>query len=218
MKGGFHEEFERWWQEAGSRPMNEGIKVESERRLSPILRKWISLNKAMAAAWKWEECPWWCNERASVSIFAAAVWKAGGIALEEFCDEKVYRRSRYKGRCDLYFKFRGKEYTAEAKHIWSAAGPRSNGAISPIEEALRSASDDVKHVKETETKLSIVFAVPYFPKSCENELDLLLKKWRDQLLKISCYNMAWVFPKKARRALISKNEFYPGAAVILRKA
>jgi hypothetical protein len=123
------------------------IRYKSVSRLSALLRKWININYHMAASWKWKDCPWWYNECASVSVFTTAVLKAGGLALEEFCDEKIYQRSRYIGRCDLYFEFGGKKYTAETKHIWSATGPRANATISHITNALVTASNDVQHIK-----------------------------------------------------------------------
>ena len=46
------------------------------------------------------DVPWWYNERASLSVFARAVWASGEVAFEEFFEEKrtVSRRTH---------KFRG---------------------------------------------------------------------------------------------------------------
>jgi hypothetical protein len=61
----------------------------------------------------------WCfNERASVSMLSAAVWKAGGIAIEEYVTRKQHENETKPGRVDLWFKI-GKNFAAvvEAKHV-----------------------------------------------------------------------------------------------------
>ena len=199
--------------------INRYTHSSSVSNLIPILKERIEENRSIARSWDWKVCPWWCNERASVSALAAAVWKAGGKALEEFCDEKIYRRSKYQGRCDLYFEFRGHEFIAETKHIWLAAGRRSHPPTSVLKKAQGEAWKDVHYVTETGTKLSIVFAVPYFPESDRAHVNRLLKEWQAQLFEISCHSLAWVFPAQTRH-LQWKNDshYYPGVAAILHKA
>jgi len=177
------------------------------------------VNRSLARSWDWKDCPWWCNERASVSTLAAAVWKAGGKALEEFCDEKIYRRGKYQGRCDLYFEFRGHHFVAESKQVWLPVGRRSHPQLPVLKNAQVEASKDVHYVTETDTKLSIVFAVPYFPKSDRTHVNRLLSEWQAQVLEIPCHSLAWVFPEKTRYLRWENDShYYPGIAVILDKA
>jgi hypothetical protein len=149
---------------------------------------------------------------------AVAVWKAGGKALEEFCDEKIYRRSRYQGRCDLYFEFLDNQFIAETKHIWLAAGRRSHPSTSVLKSAQAKAYKDVHNVIEAGTKLSIVFAVPYFPDSDRPHVNRLLKEWQAQLLVIPCHSLAWVFPARTRYLWWENDShYYPGIAVLICK-
>jgi hypothetical protein len=40
-----------------------------------VLQNWIKANILCAEAWKDDDVPWWYNERANLSILAAAAWK-----------------------------------------------------------------------------------------------------------------------------------------------
>ena len=187
--------------------------------LLPILREWVEVNRLLTHSWGWKDCPWWCNERASVNTWAAAVWRAGGKALEEFYDEKIYRRANYQGRCDLYFEFHGHGFIAETKHVWLSAGRRSHSKDSVLKKAQVEACKDVQHIKERRgTRLGIVFAVPYFPKSDSAHATGLLKKWQLQVLEAQWDGLAWVFPPQTRQLLWTDSCIYPGVAAILYKA
>jgi len=91
-----------------------------------LLREWISVINRLLEEWEDDvDFPWWYNERACVGTFAAAVWLCKGVAFEEYLSEKVKDRAGRareseptKGRTDLYFSFKQKEYIAEAKQWW----------------------------------------------------------------------------------------------------
>jgi len=64
-----------------------------------VLVEWQSMQDT---SW-WEEendAPWWYNERASLSLFAGAVWKCKGWVFEEFITKKhmTTRRGKRKNR------------------------------------------------------------------------------------------------------------------------
>lgn len=89
--------------------------------LEPLLRTWVRLQRKYCTAWEWDDVSWYYNERASLSLFAAAVWMSGGVALEEYSTEKYHtplrsRRLRpYMGRSDLGFRHSRRDFIAEAK-------------------------------------------------------------------------------------------------------
>jgi hypothetical protein len=198
--------------------LNRFIHPESISAFRPILREWVEVNRSLARLWEWKDCPWWCNERASVSTLAAAIWRAGGRALEEFYDEKMYRRAKYQGRCDLYFEFQGYEFIAETKQVWLPVGRRSDLWDTTLEKSIATACKDVRHTQEQGwTRLGIVFAAPYFPKSDSDYATELLKKWQSRILDGPWDGLAWVFPPRTRYLQWTDSCIYPGVAAILCK-
>jgi hypothetical protein len=130
--------------------------------LTRVLSHWISVNKDMARFWGWADCPWWCNEEASVSTLAGAIWKAGGMALEDYSDEKTYGRSRYQGRCDLYFTLRSEEFVLEAKQCWQSVNARDEAPSRVLERELSAACTDVRRgTARGVVRLGAVFVAPY---------------------------------------------------------
>jgi len=93
--------------------------------LRPVLEKWRDINRNFYMELN-DDCPWWYNERASISILAAAAWQTEGFyAIEEFSTTKGRKRaksgtlSERPGRCDLKIWTRSKqEFVFEAKQAW----------------------------------------------------------------------------------------------------
>jgi len=57
--------------------------------LKPVLKEWLALiEDPDAVHWPKDDAPWWYNERALLSLFAGAIWKCEGWALEEFTTGK----------------------------------------------------------------------------------------------------------------------------------
>ncbi len=91
-----------------------------------VLVEWQSMQDT---SW-WEEendAPWWYNERASLSLFAGAVWKCKGWVFEEFITKKhmTTRRGKRKnrhGQGDIMFGIKGQGFVAEAKQCWPNIG------------------------------------------------------------------------------------------------
>jgi hypothetical protein len=76
--------------------------------------------------WKSQDALWWYNERVSIGGFAGAVWKRGGIVLEEYSTEKFGNNGastktikKAIGRGDMDFLLGNKHFTIEAKQCWS---------------------------------------------------------------------------------------------------
>jgi hypothetical protein len=102
--------------------------------LKPALLEWQSMQKL---DW-WDhkgDAPWWYNERASLSLFAGAVWKCRGWVFEEFSIKRrtATTRGKYKrhsGRCDIMFGLGKIQFVGEAKQCWPVLGPSLRNAMS----------------------------------------------------------------------------------------
>ena len=74
------------------------------------------------------DVPYWYNERANIGVLAAAAWRCGRIALEEFQYEKIdvssngetdeTAQNHWNGRCDLWISNDRSAEIVEAKFKW----------------------------------------------------------------------------------------------------
>lgn len=87
------------------------------------------------------DCTLWYSERPQVGLFAAAVWKCGGIALEEYGTFKTASGIEKRGRGDLFFKLHGQGYLCEAKHSWILLTSK-NPDLALFHDHARAAHDD----------------------------------------------------------------------------
>lgn len=190
--------------------------------LEDVLWEWIAVQERSARFWEWKDAPWWYNECASLSMFAGAVWRSGGIALEEYSTEKRQDASVRKrtlgtssGRGDLYLKVGDREFILEAKQCWSSAGARAGHPCNRISKKMSEALVDVRRAKSYgEERLGSAFAVPYIPKREFPSVDQCLEQWLKSINDLSCACRAWVFPPEVRR-LSYKTAVYPGVAVFI---
>jgi hypothetical protein len=91
-----------------------GVRVGALKPLQPILDKWEKLTNL--ESWFLEpDATWWNNERATLSIFAGAIWRSGELVIEEFATEKIKRTQLKAGRCDIIFRVGRKVFLGEAK-------------------------------------------------------------------------------------------------------
>src|SRR5487761_2063825 len=84
-----------------------GYKGKEKTDIEGVLSKWLELvNQYSLQHRDPKDTCYWYNERATLGVLAAAVWKKSGwCALEEYSNEK-HRKSGdpSSGRCDLYMK------------------------------------------------------------------------------------------------------------------
>lgn len=129
---------------------------------SALLNEWVSVQEDYLVFWP-DDCCWWYTERPALSLLAAAVWRQGGVALEEFAWNK--RASTeckgYPGRCDLGFGLgKGKNktsYEAEAKHVWCDYDLGSERMIAKARTKLAQAYAAAKTLHKGENPLAILF-------------------------------------------------------------
>ncbi len=190
-----------------------------------LLWEWTSIIERMVRGWrKKTHVPWWYNERASLSSFAGAIWRTGGIAFEEFSAKRKTPMpdgggdtERWQGRIDLQFSYQGSDFVAEAKQAWPRIGRRSKSAVGDIEDALQQAGKEAQTiVKNWGDRLAIVFAAPLFPESEIANERKLLKNWRDVVEQVKCDGSAFFWLHNCQQ-IIDDGEVYPGAGIFIQR-
>lgn len=207
------------------RRATSGVIVGPLPKLKGLLHEWIKVQRRYAGAWEWMDVPWYYNERASLSTLAAAAWLSGGLALEEFSNEKwragrpnwKQKRRVALGRCDLYVVAGGADYLIEAKAYW----PKLRGSVAEdgLHNALRSARDDATRVRphETATRLAAVLIAPSIPVRYWEELGGRIDDFVSLLKRVPRSAAAWTFPTELamNKPRLKSGSIYPGAAVVL---
>ena len=188
-----------------------------------VLRTWIRLNRIYGETLQWQDCAWWANERASTGIFAAAVWKCGGVALEEYSTKKTKKKEHRTGRCDLFFAFEKNHFACEIKQIFPRLKSGRTNNISEVAERFNLACDDARNLFPKEgRRLGVCFVTPRFSSSQIEHMDDCLKDYLNGLLqnrkKLDFDAIAWFFPEEARGMKWPANQkTYPGVIVLIRE-
>jgi hypothetical protein len=197
--------------------------------LEPVVATWVQVVRDMVAEWDrkgYEDVPWVhreipnsAKERLCISLFAGAIWKQGGMCLEEYPDWKTKNASRYHGRADLYGMVHGIELTAEAKSVW--INPETpNGSLDELSDKLKEALKDVrKSPQYPENRLlGMVFGVPCIPKKGTTRTSITERlKWLIQEFpKIEADAYAYVFPV-SQREFCNEESIYPGVALLIKE-
>ena len=143
------------------------------------LEKWAAFLKRYNSEMLWrgeqQDVSYWYRERSHVGMLASAIWSAGGIALEEYGEEKRHlhkRRPARQGRVDLYFSIGSLECVAEAKaHGMQLGLDYSQGEVAEtLREWGHHARDDARCDPAYGRRLGLVFVSPWFKKPKEGGL------------------------------------------------
>lgn len=198
--------------------------------LKDILKKWMILNREIARSWlaKDRDVPWWYNERAALSIFAGAVWKAGknNCVLEEYSEDKrrISKRGKiadkkYRGRGDCYFNVGKDDFIAEAKICFPGI---NTGNLPKVEDQVRKgiekACKDIKKSKPYgQRRLAFLFVCPK-----TKDKKLIGERIRNFVEKIKKKGewdaMAWIFPDFARTVKDrDTKKYYPGIVLLIKE-
>lgn len=204
---------------------DQGSKVgQSLRAIQPILRTWLRVQNEYGEYHSWDEASWIFNERASLSMFAAAVWRAGGIALEEYSIEKrlisrrrgAKRSRRSTGRCDLWFCINKHDFIVEAKPSWPSLVRLENwdGIESTLSDALEAVSRNLRYARVR--RLALVLIAPALAKHRRKDADALIRRFIERLRLLRGCAVAWTFPVRARNRVYADLKLYPGAALLIK--
>jgi hypothetical protein len=177
------------------------------------------------------DAPYWYNERANIGILAAAAWRCGRIALEEFQHHKIdaslddeqldqEQNTRY-GRCDLWISDDRKAEIIEAKFRWlnMLSNKMDELAGSCLKAAVLDAKSTVKVRPDIIRGIGVAF-LPTYAKSekvgDENDLEKVIFNSISSVCKNTDSDIvAWCFPKLLRKHVGEKyNNYLPGTILI----
>jgi hypothetical protein len=187
--------------------------------LEPVLAQWLKIHRDYIEDVDCEDNLYWYNERANVSVFAGAVWKCGGIALEEYSAIKSdENENSKKGRIDLYLSSHNNSAVCEAKITWiylCDPNRQQKNFSNTISDAIKSASTDVSNtLKPNDNSLGIAlnFIVAYSKDDIDasNSLSDLQKAIKDS----ECDFYAWLELEKDHEILCSKKFNHNFVAVL----
>jgi hypothetical protein len=193
-----------------------------------VLHAWFQVSaQYIRAVTPYEvDTPWWYNERASIGFLAAAIWRAGGVALEEFATDKATSPGRRgKGRGDLYAVIDGCELYAEAKQVWYDPPTRQPcGFADAVRAALAVAHSAARRHKSSHGRRYAVvcaaprLAAPHAVAVDPRQVDAQIAKWWMSFQQITCTAKAWYFPAVHRTTPIDDGLLYPGATIFIEDA
>lgn len=207
--------------------------------LTPVLRKWVELVEHYSKVLDGDAC-YWYNERATLSVLAAAAWQTKGwVGLEEYstrkwrgCDrgEEEDRDTHRSGHCDIFVGSRhGRaEYACEVKQAWQPMGnPSIDDELRVVRDKRKAAWKDASKLSkfEAEHRLALTLCVPMValhqtrvPLGA-SEVTARIHAWTTQLHQLKKLDgIAYVFPARTRLLTNEKERrAFPGVALLLRK-
>jgi hypothetical protein len=162
--------------------------------LKPILQNWISVQLDYANAMEHKDYAWWYRERTCVGFLSAAVWRSGGVTLEEWQTKKGPKEQSKHGRCDLYICHSGKELYVEAKHMYSRARGKTERELGYIQRKLDDAVADARRLQcKRCLQLGILFVAPFYPPGKQEGLVEHIAKWLKDVESVPHDAMAWLY-------------------------
>lgn len=144
--------------------------------VGPIIEQWGLIHKNFLEQEQYNYCLYWYNERANVSVFSGAVWKSGGVALEEYSSQKGNIDNTVNGRVDLYFSKQTERAIAEAKMEWLYFGERARSDLKEkINSVVEKAKNDIKESlgpSNYNLGVGLSFIAPYWRKGYDGSHDM----------------------------------------------
>jgi hypothetical protein len=139
--------------------------------LHPLIKQWQEINLEYINLDPNRETYYWFNERANTSALAGAIWKEGGMAVEESSIKRVPKSN--VGRADLHFHYKQKQVLCEVKHNWllipQATVKNFNAEI--IKTHLEAIEDTAKtqNGRDADHYLALTFITPYWTATSEHD-------------------------------------------------
>ncbi|KAA0573029.1 hypothetical protein [Azospirillum sp. Sh1] len=193
---------------------------ENVRFLRPAFEVFLNNLERFGHSMEWGTLAYHYNERATVSLFSAACWQTGMVALEEYISSKKNGDDRYHGRADMwaYCPVTGQDIAIEAKQAWVGLGTGLSTITKKIEEADREADKN----EEAKIYASLTFLVPSLDADISrNDVVELFRRIHDHVLELNIDALAWWLPEEAsgHRSRNRKNEkmtIWPGVLAVMR--
>lgn len=200
-------------------------------RLRPIMKQWAQNIERYCRDIKdkdGSDAPYYYNERANLSLLAAAAWQSGVIALEEYPAVKISKRAKsQRCRTDLFFALGGEDgLQVEAKLRWMRASMGDATAARRIRKGIDAALRAAERNTESDARIACTFFVPLFPKTdfpdFESRATGYIREELDRFVEKNGREAdvwAWCFPRSGRKVRAEEREgsnYYPGLLIALK--
>lgn len=174
----------------------QGIHCRQLKNLRPVFEYWIDNIQKCVDSWATDgDLPWWYGERASLGLFAGAIWCSDGLVFEEYASSKrAPTRKAYAGRSDLYFELGRNSFIAEAKSASSRSKPGRFDPSKHLQDRLNLACSDIRRCTGEERRLGLVFTGIAIRRRYADQVDALISRWLDAIRAVDYSACAWVFP------------------------
>jgi hypothetical protein len=191
-----------------------------------LLEEWILSIERFSRITK-EDVPYWYNERANIGVLAAAAWRCGRIALEEFQHQKIdassdgesedaVQKSR-NGRCDLWIKGDDRtEEVVEAKFRWLNMNSEKMAEIAKtcLAAAVKDATATQKARDDGIKAIGVAFLPVYANADKVADIEADIATTIISASKLPADLVAWCFPKRLRQVISEKNNYLPGVIML----
>lgn len=188
-----------------------------------LLEEWCLIHERYCRLVKGDAI-YWNIERANLAALAAAAWRAGWAALEEFTQDKMQGRAKFLGRADLFLKSSDSQDYVESKIAWPSRGGirpvNAKGTLRRLDKALTDARA-VDLANGSGTRIGLVFAVPYFRSEVNLSPLELLGPFFDELQGASLDAVAWCLPTVAQGLTLKEGRHthvFPGVVLLAKIA
>lgn len=182
-----------------------------------LLQNWIKLMDEYRVTA--DDLPYWHGENANTGFLAAAAWKSGGVAIEQFYTERNNGKSR--GHSDLRICFnKQKDFLIEAKRD-------ETSKIEIIERNIRKQLDEAKkNLKALDNKrkvqhlVSVCFSFPRMQKNAKFSRDEYIKTVTEAFKKEKNIVIASYFPGNDKKKVSKEygdSFIYWGVLLVARK-
>lgn len=161
------------------------------------LAEWIQVLKMYIENVE-ESSPFGYRERTQVGFFAAASWRLGVPALEEWSTTKGTKDAPSKGRCDLWIKTG--DFHIEAKHAWCDVSRGRALEMARVEKAVNESKASARWLaQEVEHRLAFTFLAPCIARNKLADIESLTAQWLSLVTSISSDAIAWYLPERHRQ-------------------
>ena len=194
--------------------------------IDKLLNSWIAAQEKyfeVKEKPRYQDMAYYYNERANVSLLAAAAWRLSETENFTAIEEYSVKRNNTDGRCDLWLNLAGYGINVEAKIFWPTS---EENAIYFIDHHLKAAKNQLAGLNEKDRsilRLSACFVVPWLNPGSQSHDRICKSIWNQIENEYSHDDSAFAVFNPTQEQLEqiqwqSDDGFYPGVALILKKA
>jgi hypothetical protein len=200
-----------------------GSAIKNRKLWEKLIVNWVKVMKNFISVYK-NDIPYWYDEDANTSFFAAAASKIGASVIEQYKVDRVYRKTQTsKGLCDLrMIKLTKKgrfDFSVEAKKAWNST-TNSKELKKSIDGKLNEAAEQFETIKNKENlgqcQVALCFLSPetakndFFKKDKKKFKDAVLEAFKERENII----IASYFPNINIKRFKDNDKYYPGVVLI----